>query len=95
MKHLAEQFQGEELLVVFGINQIATLKIMTRTFRYGDPSFAGSLAGVSLGMKSYHILELVEFIPEEVWSREMEMYEIEIEEEEQEDIRKVMEASRA
>jgi betaine reductase len=95
VKHLAEQCQGEELLVVFGINQIATLKIMAQTFRYGDPSFAGSLAGIPLGIKSYHILELVEFIPEEVWSQEMEMYELEIEEEEQEDIRKVMEASRA
>ena len=67
--------------MIFGINQPSTLQIMTRTFINGDPSYAGSLAGVSLGLNCSHIFELKELIPADIWEREMAMYELEIEEE--------------
>ena len=66
-------------MVVLGVNQPATLRIMATTFKNGDPSFAGPLAGVALGLSSYHILELKEQIPPEVWEREVGLYELEIE----------------
>lgn len=59
---------------------------MTRTFKSGDPSYAGPLAGISLGLDSYHILELKEHIPAAVWEQTMGMYELEIEDETQESI---------
>ena len=67
---------------------------MTRTFKSGDPSYAGPLAGISLGLNSYHILELKEDIPTDVWEQEMTMYELEIEEEVQENIVKTMKEAR-
>ena len=59
---------------------------MAQTFKNGDPSFAGPLAGVALNIESYHLLELQGQIPEEVWEKEMAMYELEIEEEARETI---------
>ena len=55
---------------------------MTKTFISGDPSYAGSLADVSLGLTCFHIFELKEQVPGEVWQAEMSIYELEIEEEE-------------
>lgn len=77
-----------------GINQLSTIEIMTRTFKSGDPSYAGPLAGVTLGLDSYHILELKKHIPLDVWEQEMGMYELEIEEEVQESILKTMKEAR-
>jgi len=67
---------------------------MTRTFKSGDPSYAGPLAGVTLGLDSYHILELKEYIPKDVWEKEMTLYELEIEEEVQKKILKTMKEAR-
>lgn len=63
---------------------------MAQTFKHGDPSFAGPLAGLALNIESYHILELRAHIPEEVWEKEMAMYELEIEEETQKTIYSIM-----
>jgi glycine/sarcosine/betaine reductase complex component A len=68
---------------------------MAQTFKNGDPSFAGPLAGVALNIESYHILELQDHIPEEVWEKEMAMYELEIEDEERKTILGIMEETRS
>ena len=52
---------------------------MATTFKDGDPSFAGALGGVALGLKSYHIFELKDEIPKDVWAREMAFKELEVE----------------
>ena len=64
---------------MFGLNQPGNLRIMATTFKDGDPSFAGALGGVALGLKSYHIFELKELIPAAVWEREMAFKELELE----------------
>jgi hypothetical protein len=66
---------------VFGLNQPLNLRVMATTFRDGDPSYAGALGGVALGLKSYHIFELKDEIPEDVWEREMAFKELEVEDE--------------
>ncbi len=78
MKQLADQYGADALVVVFGLNELANLRIMATTFRSGDPSYAGALGGVALGLASYHILELRDEIPPEVWREEMAMKELEI-----------------
>jgi len=85
---------AEKLVIVFGINQPATIQITARTFKDGDPGFAGPLAGIGLNIESYHILELQDHIPEEVWEKEMAMYELEIEDEARETILNIMEETR-
>ncbi|MCI5209631.1 MAG: hypothetical protein D3910_12755 [Candidatus Electrothrix sp. ATG2] len=90
MKNLTEQYGAENLLIVFGINQPATLRIMAQTFKSGDPGFAGPLAGVALNVESWHVLELQAHIPTETWAEEMAMYELEIEDEARAEICAVM-----
>lgn len=68
-------------MLVFGLNQPFNLRIMATTFKDGDPGYAGVLGGVALGLKSYHIFELKDDIPEEVWDREMAFKELEVEDE--------------
>ena len=76
----------DDLVLVFGLNQPFNLRVMATTFKDGDPSYAGALGGVALGLKSYHIFELKDEIPEEVWSTEMGLKELEVEDELQEQI---------
>ncbi len=64
---------------MLGLNEPRNLRIMAMTFKLGDPSFAGPLAGVALGIPSYHILELKPDIPRDVWHEQMAMKELEIE----------------
>jgi len=63
--------------VVFGLNEPANLRIMATTFKTGDPSYAGALGGIALGIKSYHIFELKDEIPPETWAEEMAFEELE------------------
>ena len=90
VKKLAEQYGPEQLIVVFGLNQPFTLRIMATTFKDGDPSYAGPLAAIALQLKSYHLLELKDYIPAQTWEAEMAMYELEIEEQVQQEISKIM-----
>ena len=68
-------------MLVFGLNELANLRIMATTFKEGDPSYAGVLGGIALGLKSYHIFELKDEVPKEVWYREMSFKELEVEDE--------------
>jgi len=63
---------------------------MAQTFKNGDLSFSGALAGIALGIRSYHLFELKELIPADIWEREMAMYELELEEEVQQAICQTM-----
>ncbi len=73
-------------MLVFGVNQPFNLRIMATTFKDGDPSFAGALGGIALGLPSYHVFELKDDVPPEVWEREMAFKELEMEEEDVETI---------
>lgn len=95
MKNLAEQYGAENLIIVLGVNQPSSIRIMAQTFKNGDPSFAGPLAGVALNIESYHILELQTHIPEAIWDKEMAMYELEIEDGVREEIFSIMEETRS
>lgn len=64
-------------MVVFGLNEPDNLKIMATTFKQGDPSYAGALGGIALGVRSFHIFELKDEIPEAVWAEEMAFEELE------------------
>ena len=77
MKKLADAHGTDALVVVFGLNEPANLRIMATTFKEGDPSYAGALGGVALGLESYHIFELKDEIPEDAWAEEMTFEELE------------------
>lgn len=57
IKQVAEQHDGDELIVVLGAPSADAAGIAAETVSIGDPTYAGALAGVSLGLPTYHILE--------------------------------------
>jgi len=71
IKRLAEQLGKDNLMVVLGASDIEGAEIAAETLTVGDPSFAGPLAGVPLGLPIYHILEpeVRAAIPEDVYEK--------------------------
>ena len=64
---------------MLGLNEPVNLEVMARTFKEGDPSYAGALGGVALGLASFHIFELEGEVPADVWDREMAFKALEME----------------
>ena len=69
IKRLADQHGTDALLVLLGAPDAESAGIAAETVVLGDPSWAGPLAGVQLGLPVYHILEdeARDAIPSEVW----------------------------
>ena len=73
IKRLVDEHGGESLLVLLGAPDAESAGIAAETVVLGDPSWAGPLAGVQLGLPVYHILEneLRSAVPEEVWEEQV------------------------
>ncbi len=54
---LAEKYGNEDLIVVLGGAEAEASGLAAETVSKGDPTFAGPLAGVPLGLKAYHVFE--------------------------------------
>jgi len=57
VKEFAEQFSPGNLVVILGAAEGEASGIAAETVTAGDPTFAGPLTGVSLGLQVYHICE--------------------------------------
>lgn len=57
IKAVAEEFGPEALVVVLGHADPGGASLMAETVTSGDPTYAGALAGVPLGLSVYHVLE--------------------------------------
>lgn len=57
IKRIADQVGADDLLVVLGSPDPESAEVFARTVTEGDPSYAGPLAAVPLGLPVYHILE--------------------------------------
>ena len=57
VKEFAEQFGPENIVVILGAAEGEASGIAAETVTAGDPTFAGPLTGVSLGLRVYHICE--------------------------------------
>ncbi len=73
IKRLVDQHGAESLLVVLGAPDAESAGIAAETVVLGDPSWAGPLAGVQLGLPVYHVLEdeLRAAVPAEVWEEQV------------------------
>ena len=56
IKDAAEKF-GSDCVVVLGSSDAEGAEIYAETVSNGDPTFAGPLAGVSLGLPVYHVFD--------------------------------------
>ncbi len=65
--------ERERMVVLLGTPNAASTLMVALTLTQGDPSYAGPLAGVPLGLPVYHILEdeVKQAIPADVYDREI------------------------
>ena len=57
VKEFAEQFGAENIVVLLGAAEAEASGLAAETVTAGDPTYAGPLTGVSLGLTVYHICE--------------------------------------
>ena len=57
VKDAAEKVGADNLVVVLGSSDPEGAEIYAETVTLGDPTFAGPLAGVPLGLCVYHVFE--------------------------------------
>jgi betaine reductase len=57
VKDMAEKYGAENVVVLIGGAEAESAGLAAETVTAGDPTFAGPLAGVPLGLKVYHAVE--------------------------------------
>jgi len=57
VKDLTEKYGAENIVVILGGAEAESAGLSAETVSAGDPTFAGPLAGVDLGLRVYHVVE--------------------------------------
>ncbi len=57
VKNAAEEHGAENVIILIGAAEGEAAGLAAETVTNGDPTFAGSLAGVQLGLACYHVVE--------------------------------------
>jgi len=85
-----------DIIVVLGASDLDGVMISAETVTTGDPSFSGPLAGVSLGLPVYHILEpeVRAAVPEDVYEENVGIWVLAVEPERIEKIGQELKALR-
>ena len=77
-KEFAEEYGAENLVVVLGAAEGEAAGLAAETVTLGDPTFAGPLTGVQLGLTVYHVCEpeMKEEFDEAVYDEQVSMMEM-------------------
>ncbi len=76
VKALVEEHGAENIVVVLGGAEAEAAGLAAETVTVGDPTFAGPLTGVELGLGVYHIFELKDYVDPDVWDEQVSMMEM-------------------
>jgi betaine reductase len=78
IKDLTDKYGNQNLIVVLGGAEAEASGLAAETVSNGDPTFAGPLAGVQLGLKAYHIFEdeIKNDVAPEVYEEHISMMEM-------------------
>lgn len=78
VKEFADEFGAENLVVVLGAAEGEAAGLAAETVTAGDPTFAGPLTGVQLGLQVYHVCEpeMKEEFDEDVYEEQISMMEM-------------------
>lgn len=78
VKEYADEHGAENIVVLLGAAEGEAAGLAAETVTAGDPTYAGPLAGVSLGLKVYHICEpeIKGEVDEEVYDDQVSMMEM-------------------
>ncbi len=78
IKAKVEEVGASEIMVVLGSPSIEAAEMYAETVTFGDPTYAGPLAGIALAVPVYYICEpeIKLQIPPEVYRDQVEMMEM-------------------
>ena len=78
VKDFADEYGAENLVVVLGAAEGEAAGLAAETVTAGDPTFAGPLTGVQLGLTVYHVCEeeLKEEFDPDVYDEQVGMMEM-------------------
>ena len=78
VKEFTEEYGAENLVVVLGAAEGEAAGLAAETVTLGDPTFAGPLTGVQLGLTVYHVCEpeMKEEFDEAVYDEQVSMMEM-------------------
>ena len=78
---VAKQYGAENMVVVLGSSDADGAGLYAETMTAGDPTFAGPLSGVSLGLPVYHVFDEVikAEVDPSVWEEQVGMMEMVLE----------------
>jgi glycine reductase len=81
VKEMAEKYGAENMVVIIGGAEAESAGLAAETVTAGDPTFAGPLAGVPLGLKVYHAVEpeFKESVDADVYDEQIGMMEMVLE----------------
>ncbi len=78
IKDFVEKYGAENIVVILGGAEAEAAGLAAETVISGDPTFAGPLAGVALGLECYHVVEesLKEQFDPDVYDEQVGMMEM-------------------
>ena len=78
VKEFAEQYGPENVVVLLGAAEGEASGLAAETVTNGDPTYAGPLTGVQLGLQVYHVCEpeMKEEFDEAVYDEQISMMEM-------------------
>ena len=78
VKELTEEYGAENVVVVLGGAEADSSGLNAETVSGGDPTYAGALAGVQLGLRVYHAVEpeFKESVDPDVYDEQIGMMEM-------------------
>lgn len=84
VKDITDEHGAENVVVIFGAAEAESAGLAAETVTAGDPTYAGCLAGVSLGLAVYHAVEeeFKALVDETVFEDQVGMMEMVLEVEE-------------
>ncbi len=78
VKEATDKYGAENVIVIIGAAEAESAGLAAETVTAGDPTYAGPLAGVPLGLKVYHAVEpeFKEAVDEDVYEEQIAMMEM-------------------
>lgn len=78
VKEFAEKYGPENVVVILGASEAEAAGLAAETVTAGDPTFAGPLTGVQLGLRVYHICEdeIKSLVDADVYDEQISMMEM-------------------
>mgnify|MGYP000004692861 FL=1 len=78
VKNFAEEYGPENLVVLLGGAEAEAAGLAAETVMAGDPTFAGPLAGIELGLLAFHVVEdeVKELFDPDVYDEQVGMMEM-------------------